>query len=137
MTGRRTDDGAVAVWVLALACVLVAVLGVAAIVADLLAARQRAAAAADLAALAGAARSAYGEAVACRAADEVARADGAQVTRCRLVDGTLDGTVDGTSTGTGDVRVVVTAWPRSAAGARVAAALLPDGVRVEARAGLR
>ena len=92
------DSGAATVLAIALSSVLLVVLVLASVVADLLAARQRAAAAADLGALAGAPAVLRGEAEACDAVALVVRADGGALRECR---------VDGQ-----DVRVVVSARPR-------------------------
>jgi secretion/DNA translocation related TadE-like protein len=94
----RGDAGAAAVLALGLSAVLLMVLLVASVVADLLAARQRAAAAADLGALAGAPAVLRGEAEACAAAAFVVRANGGVLREC-AIDGS-------------DVRVVVSARPR-------------------------
>jgi secretion/DNA translocation related TadE-like protein len=94
----RGDSGAATVLALGLSAVLLVVLLVGAVVADLLAARQRAAAAADLGALAGAPAVLRGEAEACDAAAFVVRTNGATLRAC---------SVDGS-----DVRVVVSARPR-------------------------
>ncbi|MEO3823131.1 Rv3654c family TadE-like protein [Actinomadura sp. B10D3] len=76
------DRGSGTVWVLAFAA-LVWVVGVAAImVGGVRVARHRGDAAADMAALAGAARVAYGDA--CGRAKEIAVESGARVTRCRV-----------------------------------------------------
>lgn len=63
--------------------VLLAVTGLAVQTGAAVLARQRAEAAADLAALAGAAQLLRGAQVACAAADQVARANGVDVTGCR------------------------------------------------------
>ena len=94
----RGDSGAAAVLALGLSAVLLVLVLVASVVADLLAARQRAAAAADLGALAGAPAVLRGEAEACAAAAFVVRTNGGVLRECAL---------DGA-----DVRVVVSARPR-------------------------
>jgi secretion/DNA translocation related TadE-like protein len=120
---RASDDGTVVVWVLALGMVLVALLTVGAGVADVLAARQRAAAAADLAALAAAPAAAYGDGEACTAAASVARSNGATLRSCRLADG--------------QVWVSASARPRTALGRWAATrAGLNAGPEVAAHAGL-
>ena len=98
MTRVRGDSGAATVLALALSAVLVVVLVLAAIVSDLLAARQRAAAAADLGALAGVPGVLRSDVEACTAAALVVRVNGATLRRC-VVEGD-------------DVRVVVSARPR-------------------------
>ncbi len=88
MTRRPVcEDGAAIVWSMLLSSVLVLVLVLGAVVADLLAARQRAAAAADLGALAGAPAAAHSDADACRAAAFVVRANGASLRGCSVADG--------------------------------------------------
>jgi secretion/DNA translocation related TadE-like protein len=81
-----SDRGAASVWVLAVGLVLVAAGLAGAAVGAVRLARQRAVVAADLAALAGAARAVDGTAVACGRAGEFAAHNGA-----RLVSCTLDG----------------------------------------------
>ncbi|MFF8291330.1 Rv3654c family TadE-like protein [Streptomyces sp. NPDC016309] len=78
------DRGAATVWVAMAATVLCAVFGVVLALGQAVAARHRAGGAADLAALAAADRALRGPAEACRAADRVARAQGAELVRCRL-----------------------------------------------------
>lgn len=87
MSGASADRGAATVWVVALSGVLLAVLAFGAGLTDLLAARQRAAGAADLAALAGVSAAAYGDVNACRVANAVAVANGALVRACAVRDG--------------------------------------------------
>ncbi|MEV0660178.1 Rv3654c family TadE-like protein [Actinomadura luteofluorescens] len=78
------DRGSGTVWVLAFAVVLW-VVGVAAVlVGGVRGARHRGEAAADMAALAGAARVADGGGVACARAREIAVGSGARVVRCRV-----------------------------------------------------
>jgi secretion/DNA translocation related TadE-like protein len=98
LTRVRGEVGAATVLAIGLSSVLLVVLGVASVVADLLAARQRAAAAADLGALAGAPAVLRGEVEACDAAALVVRANGGALRAC-AVDGE-------------DVRVVVSVRPR-------------------------
>ncbi|MFN8168325.1 MAG: Rv3654c family TadE-like protein [Candidatus Nanopelagicales bacterium] len=118
------DDGVAAVWVLALSLVLVALLGAGSVAADLLAARQRAAAAADLGALAGAPAAAWSELGACQAASSVVRANAASVHDCRVE--------------AGDVWVTASAQPRSHLARWLSDVLLQGtGPRVSAHAGLR
>lgn len=120
----RRDDGVVAVVVLALSLLLVVVLGAGSVVADVLAARQRAAAAADLGALAAAPAAVWSQRSACAAAESVVRANAAIVRECRIRDG--------------DVWVTASAMPRSRAARWVAEVLLGGtGPRVSAHAGLR
>lgn len=78
----RAERGSATVWVLALAAVL-AVLGAGCVAVGVaVVARHRAGTAADLAALAGAGRAAVGDAGPCRAAEQVAGANGATVDGC-------------------------------------------------------
>lgn len=82
--GERADAGSATVLVLALVTVLAAVAGVLVCAGALVVARHRADSAADLAALAAAARALDGAPAACRAAEGVARAGGAALTGCRV-----------------------------------------------------
>ena len=95
MTRGRADRGSASVWVLACS-VLVLLVGVAvSLRAGAVLARHRAESAADLAALAAAARIGYADDV-CAPADPIARANGAGLVRCRAEvapDG-RSGTVD-------------------------------------------
>lgn len=120
----RDERGAALVVSLALVAVLLSVALAVAAVVDVLAARQRAAAAADLGALAGAPVASSSEAVACSAAERVVQANGATLRRCAVVDG--------------DVRVSVSARPR-AGWSRWLARFLSGAAEpvVDARAGLR
>lgn len=122
MRSAGRDDGAAAVWAVALTALLLVGVLVVALVSDLLGARARAAAAADLAALAAAPFAASVD-LACGQADGVARANGADLVAC-----TSDGS---------EVEVVARVaipepWRRWVA-------LLADsgGPAVAARAGLR
>ena len=78
------DGGSATVLVLALVAVLAAVAALLVGAGALVVARHRADSAADLAALAAAARALDGAGAACRAADGVARATGAALVGCRL-----------------------------------------------------
>jgi secretion/DNA translocation related TadE-like protein len=109
---RADEEGAATVWVLALASLLTAMGLAALVIGSGFAAHRRAAAAADLAALAGATRSLVDHRYACQAAGVVAASNGAQLLACEL---------DGTT-----VSVVVGLEPR--------VTWLP-GIRVAARAG--
>jgi secretion/DNA translocation related TadE-like protein len=80
----KRESGFVTVAVAGLVLVLVAFGGVVATLGAVAVARHRAAAAADLAALAGAAHVLEGPARACRAARDVASAQAAVLSRCRL-----------------------------------------------------
>lgn len=82
--GRSRDTGAASVWLLAAGLVLVAggLAGAAAGAAHI--ASHQAQAAADLGALAGAARATEGPGAACARAAELVSANGARLTRCRL-----------------------------------------------------
>lgn len=82
MTSRQ--DGFVTVALAGLVLVLMAVSGVVAALAGVAVARHRAAAAADLGALAAAGRAHEGAQVACAAAGAVASAQGAALKACRL-----------------------------------------------------
>ncbi|SDC43347.1 helicase/secretion neighborhood TadE-like protein [Geodermatophilus telluris] len=88
MTADR-ERGSATVWTVALAGVLVAVGLAAVLVGAAVVARHRAGAAADLAALAGAARAVAGDPAACDTAGEVARANGAALTACTVADGAV------------------------------------------------
>ena len=98
--GPRADDGAATIVAIALAAVLVVGVLIGAAVVDLVAARQRAADTADLAALAGVSAVLPSERDACEAAAWVAEADGARLRACALVGS--------------DVRVTVSCAPRGA-----------------------
>lgn len=85
VSGRwRCDRGAGTIWVVAFMAVVWTGGVVAVGVGGVRAARHRGDAAADLAALAGAARAAEGAADACGRAREVARRSGARMARCRV-----------------------------------------------------
>ena len=88
------DTGAVAVLVVALAAVLALVGSTVSALAAVAVARQRAAATADLAALAGAQRALQGPAEACRRAAEIAVANAATVLHCRLSGDTVEVVVE-------------------------------------------
>jgi secretion/DNA translocation related TadE-like protein len=95
---RRGDQGAATVVAIALVGVLLAALLSGMLLVDLVAARQRAADTADLAALAGVAAVLPSERDACEAAAWVAGADGARLRACALIGS--------------DVRVTVSCAPR-------------------------
>jgi len=82
------DDGAAAVWAVALTSLLLVAALVVAIVGDVLAARSRAASAADLAALAAAPYAS--SSLACSRAAEVVRANGAELAGCVVADGEVE-----------------------------------------------
>lgn len=84
-TSRPTDRGSATVLVLALVAVLTAVAALLTAGGALVVARHQADSAADLAALAAAARALDGTPAACRAAGQVARTGGAALTGCRLL----------------------------------------------------
>lgn len=94
--GPDRDRGAATVVACVGAMVLLIVTGLAVQVGAAVLARQRAESGADLAALAGAAQMVRGAEIACTVADQVARANGVQVTGCRtdgldlLVEVTVD-----------------------------------------------
>ena len=78
------EVGSATVWILVFVMLLTAVGTAAIIVASGFGLHRKAAAAADLAALAGASRSVIDEQAACLAADEVAQLNGAELLSCRL-----------------------------------------------------
>ncbi|QDY81133.1 flp pilus-assembly TadE/G-like family protein [Streptomyces qinzhouensis] len=80
----RRDDGSATVWVALVATVLCALFGTVLALGQVVIARHRAGAAADLAALAAADHALRGESVACARAAEAARAQGAVLLRCEL-----------------------------------------------------
>ncbi|MFJ4872213.1 Rv3654c family TadE-like protein [Streptomyces sp. NPDC088757] len=82
--GRRDDRGAATVWTAFAACVLCVVFGALLALGQAVVARHRAGGAADLAVLAAADRSLWGEAEACAAASRVAGAQGAELVRCAV-----------------------------------------------------
>ncbi|MGZ4544723.1 MAG: Rv3654c family TadE-like protein [Blastococcus sp.] len=87
--GAPGERGSATVWVVVLAG-LIAVLGAAGVlVGAAVAGRHRAAAAADFAALAGAARAVVGDPSACASAADVALANGATLQRCSLLPGAV------------------------------------------------
>ncbi|MFJ8230255.1 Rv3654c family TadE-like protein [Streptomyces sp. NPDC094448] len=86
----RRDGGSATVWVALAATVLCALFGTVLALGQVVIARHRAAAAADLAALAAADHALRGEAVACTRAAEAARAQGAVLLRCQLLGETAD-----------------------------------------------
>ena len=111
----RGDDGVVAVVAVSSDWCCWRVLGAAAVLSDLVAARQRAAAAADLGALAAAPAAAWSQLGACAAAESVVRANGAVLRECRIRSG--------------DVCVTASALPRSRAARWVADEVLGGTVR--------
>jgi secretion/DNA translocation related TadE-like protein len=84
LSGER---GSATVWVVALAGLLAALGAAAVLVAAAVTGRHRATSAADLAALAGAARSVVGDPAACSAAGRIAAANGAELETCALLPG--------------------------------------------------
>ncbi|MFN8149141.1 MAG: Rv3654c family TadE-like protein [Candidatus Nanopelagicales bacterium] len=120
----RRDDGAAAPITLALVGVLLACALALGVVGELLAARQRAADVADLAALAAVSSVLPDATTACADAAWVVQVHGERLASCDVVDG--------------DVRVVVSA-PVTGLAARVLTAVVGPGaeVRAEARAGRR
>lgn len=88
------DPGSATIWVVALASILWCTAAVAVVVADVRATHHEARAAADMAALAAAGRARGGEAMACRAADSVARANGSRLVTCVVRGGIADVTVE-------------------------------------------
>lgn len=106
-TRSGTDRGSASLWLLALGLALFAASGAGAAVGAAQVASQRAQIAADLGALAGAARAVEGAEAACaRAAELAARNDG-QITGCVLEGFTLQITVEVAATG-------LPGWERSA-----------------------
>ncbi|MFD9798295.1 Rv3654c family TadE-like protein [Streptomyces sp. NPDC059071] len=92
-SARRTcpaDRGAATVWTAFAACALCVVFGAVLALGQAVAARHRAGAAADLAALAAAGRILWGEQDACAAAARVAAAQGATLVRCQVRDDIAD-----------------------------------------------
>lgn len=120
---RHGDEGAAAVWATMLIALLVTMLLAGSLVVQVLAARSRAAAAADLAALAAAPSAAQASPTTCAVAAGVAEANGAEVRACTV--------------GSGEVRLVVQVpWQG------LLQRLLPlvggsGGAEASARAGLR
>ncbi|MGY2067223.1 Rv3654c family TadE-like protein [Blastococcus sp. SYSU DS0619] len=82
-----SERGSATVWVLALSAVLALLATAAVLVGVAAVARHRAAGAADLAALAAAGRAVVGDPAACTAATDVAAANGAELTGCRVGEG--------------------------------------------------
>ncbi|MEU5159184.1 Rv3654c family TadE-like protein [Streptomyces sp. NPDC020875] len=80
----RRDDGSATIWAALTATVLCALFAVVLALGQVVTARHRAAAAADLAALAAAAHALRGESAACARAAETARAQGARLLRCAV-----------------------------------------------------
>jgi secretion/DNA translocation related TadE-like protein len=87
VTPRSRERGSATVWVIALAGLLAALGTAGVLVGAAVAGRHRAAAAADLAALAGAARAVVGDSTACSAAAHIAAANGAVLQRCATLPG--------------------------------------------------
>ncbi|WNV76219.1 Rv3654c family TadE-like protein [Geodermatophilus sp. DSM 44513] len=88
--GRLAGErGSATVWVVALSGVLAAIGVAAVLVGTAVVGRHRAAAAADLAALAAAERAVRGDPGACTTAGEVAAANGARLTACTLGGGAV------------------------------------------------
>ncbi|WP_330290025.1 Rv3654c family TadE-like protein [Streptomyces sp. NBC_00576] len=89
----RSDRGSATVWSVGAIAVLCVVFGVVLAMGQAAVARHRAAAGADLAALAAADHWTEGASVACAQADRVAAAQGTRLVRCALVGETSDLTV--------------------------------------------
>ncbi|MEI8056566.1 MAG: Rv3654c family TadE-like protein [Actinomycetes bacterium] len=87
MTRKADDAGAAIVWALVLTSVLLAMLMGAAVLTDVLVARERAGAAADLGALAAAPVVEMSSPQACVRAEVVVHANAAQMLKCIVVDG--------------------------------------------------
>ncbi|MDX6285934.1 MAG: hypothetical protein QOG53_1419 [Frankiales bacterium] len=88
--GESGEQGIATVVTLTLIALLVLASGCAVLLGSAIAARHRAGAAADFAALAGAGRAVVGTAGACRAAAAVAAAGGARLVSCSVRDGVVD-----------------------------------------------
>ncbi|KJE24434.1 helicase/secretion neighborhood TadE-like protein [Frankia torreyi] len=84
-TGEPRDDGSATVWLLAVLFALLSLAGLAFTVTVIGASRQRAATAADLAALAAAALPPVDEQAVCARAREISAANGARLVDCRIV----------------------------------------------------
>ena len=89
MNRLRQERGSATVWVLVLAAVLGLVAAASVLVGVAVVARHRAASAADLAALAAAGRAVTGDPSACEAAVDVALANAAELTGCRVEPGSV------------------------------------------------
>lgn len=87
--GPGSDDGSGSIWVLTAAAVLAAAAVVVTLVLGVVAAHRRAVAAADLAALSGAAQLQSAAWLACAEAAEVAKANGARLDSCLAGDGVV------------------------------------------------
>jgi secretion/DNA translocation related TadE-like protein len=87
MTVDSRERGSATVWVLALSAVLALLATAGVLVGVASVARHRAGGAADLAALAAAGRTVLGDPAACEVAAEVAAANGAELTGCRVTNG--------------------------------------------------
>ncbi|WP_078852156.1 Rv3654c family TadE-like protein [Streptomyces sp. NRRL B-3229] len=85
LVGARSDRGSATVWSVGAVAVLCVVFGGVLAFGQAVVVRHRAAGAADLAALAAADHWADGPGVACGRAEEVARAQGTRLVRCRMV----------------------------------------------------
>ncbi|MGC9668198.1 Rv3654c family TadE-like protein [Planosporangium sp. 12N6] len=92
MRASGSERGSASLWVLGVGLAVLTFAGAVAAVGSVLVADHRAEAAADLGALAGAARAGEGRSAACDRAGQVAAANGARLMECRL-DG-LDVVVD-------------------------------------------
>ena len=121
---RRADEGAALIVALGLVAVLLVLALAVGVVTDLMAARQRAAAAADLGALAGAPAAATSEMRACADAALAVVRNGATLRSCAVA--------------AGDIGVTASARPRSAWGRWLARLLSGyEEPTVDARAGVR
>lgn len=96
---HRDDRGSASIWVLGVGLATVLAALAVATAAGVLVARQRAQAAADLGALAGARHALAGEATACRYAARIVEANGAIMERCRLTGLDLTITVSAATSG--------------------------------------
>lgn len=122
-TTGRGDHGSASVWAVGITALLLVALLLIAFVVDVLAARSRAGAAADLAALAGAPAASVSSSTACGSAASVAVANGATLSSCQASEASID------------VRATVTlhdpwrSWLALLAGT--------DGITAGSRAGMR
>jgi secretion/DNA translocation related TadE-like protein len=90
MPRQGGDDGMATVTAVGLAAVVSAAAVVGVLLAGAVAARHRAGAAADFAAIAAAQHAVEGTAAACRSAAQIARSDGARLEMCRLAGTTAE-----------------------------------------------
>jgi secretion/DNA translocation related TadE-like protein len=82
--GRSNDRGSASLWLLGVGLAVLAFAGAVAAAGSVLVAKHRAQTAADLGALAGAARAGEGDAAACSRAGQIVTDNGARLMECRL-----------------------------------------------------